>query len=102
MYRQLVCAAMLAAACCAAHAAGGVPKDFPAKPVRFITGFLPGGVSDTIARVVGEKMGEQLGQRVIIGGRPGAGGVLSMELAANANPDGCTWYLGQPVITIGR
>ena len=100
MYRQLVCAAMLAAACCAAHAAEGVPKDFPAKPVRFITGFLPGGVSDTIARVVGEKMGEQLGQRVIIDGRPGAGGVLSMELAANANPDGYTWYLGQPVITI--
>jgi tripartite-type tricarboxylate transporter receptor subunit TctC len=57
-------------------------------------------VSDTVARVTGEKVGEFLGQRVIIDGRPGAGGVLSMELAANANPDGHTLYMGQPVITI--
>ena len=85
----------------AAHAAEpGAPAGYPNKPIRFITGFLPGGVSDTIARVAGEKLGEQLGQRVIIDGRPGAGGVLSMEIAANANPDGYTWYLGQPVITI--
>jgi tripartite-type tricarboxylate transporter receptor subunit TctC len=57
-------------------------------------------VSDTIARVTGEKVGEILGQRVIVDGRPGAGGVLSMEIAANANPDGHTIYMGQPVITI--
>jgi tripartite-type tricarboxylate transporter receptor subunit TctC len=68
--------------------------------MRLITGFQPGGVSDTVARVTGEKVGELLGQRVIVDGRPGAGGVLSMELAANANPDGHTLYMGQPVITI--
>ncbi len=89
-----------ACACGAAQAADAPPRDFPNKPLRFVTGFLPGGVSDTIARVVGEKLGEQLGQRVIIDGRPGAGGMLSMEIAATANPDGYTWYLGQPVITI--
>src|SRR5215216_3342908 len=76
------------------------PANYPSRPLRLITGFLPGGVSDTVARVTGEKLGELLGQRVIIDGRPGAGGVLSMELAASANPDGYTWYLGQPVITI--
>ena len=74
--------------------------NFPSRPLRLITGFLPGGVSDTVARVTGEKLGELLGQRVIIDGRPGAGGVLSMEIAMNANPDGHTLYLGQPVITI--
>src|SRR5688500_8100635 len=74
--------------------------NFPSRPLRLITGFLPGGVSDTVARVTGEKLGELLGQRVIIDGRPGAGGVLSMEIAANANPDGHTLYMGQPVITI--
>jgi tripartite-type tricarboxylate transporter receptor subunit TctC len=74
--------------------------DFPTRPLRLITGFLPGGVSDTIARVTGEKLGELLGQRVIVDGRPGAGGILSMEIAANANPDGHTLYLAQPVITI--
>lgn len=76
------------------------PDRYPSRPLRLITGFQPGGVSDIVARVTGEKLGELLGQRVIIDGRPGAGGVLSMELAANANPDGHTLYLGQPVITI--
>ncbi len=75
-------------------------ENFPSRTLRLITGFQPGGVSDIVARVTGEKLGELLGQRVIIDGRPGAGGVLSMELAANANPDGHTLYLGQPVITI--
>ena len=74
--------------------------NYPSRPLRLITGFLPGGVSDTVARVTGEKLGELLGQRVIIDGRPGAGGVLSMEIAMNANPDGHTLYMGQPVITI--
>ena len=94
----LLSASMLAGA--VAHAAESGPDNYPNKPIRFVTGFLPGGVSDTIARVTGDKLAEQLGQRVIIDGRPGAGGVLSMEIAANANPDGYTWYLAQPVITI--
>jgi tripartite-type tricarboxylate transporter receptor subunit TctC len=83
-----------------APAAENLPVNYPSKTIRFVTGFLPGGVSDTIARVTGEKLGEQFGQRVVIDGRPGAGGVLSMQIAASANPDGYTWYLGQPVITI--
>ncbi len=74
--------------------------DYPSRPLRFITGFLPGGVSDTIARVVGEKLGERLGQRLVIDGRPGAGGVISMELAATATPDGYTLLLGTPVVTL--
>ena len=93
-------ALMLLGLCGFAHAADNVPANYPSKPIRFITGFLPGGVSDTIARVTGEQLGQQLGQRIIIDGRAGAGGVLSMEIAAAANPDGYTWYLGQPVITI--
>jgi tripartite-type tricarboxylate transporter receptor subunit TctC len=90
----------LFAAALAASAYGQSADNFPSRPLRLITGFQPGGVSDTVARVTGERLGELLGQRVIIDGRPGAGGVLSMEIAANANPDGHTIYLGQPVITI--
>jgi tripartite-type tricarboxylate transporter receptor subunit TctC len=82
------------------HAPAQSADGFPSRPLRLITGFQPGGVSDTVARVTGEKVGELLGQRVIVDGRPGAGGVLSMEIAANANPDGHTLYMGQPVITI--
>jgi tripartite-type tricarboxylate transporter receptor subunit TctC len=73
---------------------------FPTRPMRIITGFLPGGVSDTIARTMAEKLGEQMGQRIVIDGRPGAGGTLSMEMSANATPDGYTLFLAQPVITI--
>ena len=87
----LICAQPLAA-----HGAGRYPE----RPMRIITGYLPGGVSDTIARVMAEKLGEQMGQRIIIDGRPGAGGTLAMTLAANANPDGYTIFMGQPVITI--
>jgi len=95
-----VLAVMASLACPVAHAQDKGAENYPSRPLRLITGFLPGGVSDTVARVTGEKLGEFLGQRVIIDGRPGAGGVLSMELAANANPDGHTLYMGQPVITI--
>jgi tripartite-type tricarboxylate transporter receptor subunit TctC len=98
--RHIAGACALLAATALSQAGEPLPANYPNKPIRFVTGFLPGGVSDTIARVTGEKLGEQLGQRVIIDGRPGAGGVLSMEIAAAANPDGYTWYLGQPVITI--
>lgn len=74
--------------------------DFPTRPMRIITGYLPGGVSDTIARTMATQLGEQLGQRIIIDGRPGAGGTLAMEIAANATADGYTIFMGQPVITI--
>jgi tripartite-type tricarboxylate transporter receptor subunit TctC len=93
-------ALLFACAACSTTARAQNSADFPQHPMRLITGFLPGGVSDTIARVVGERLGDRLGQRVVIDGRPGAGGILSMEIAANANPDGHTMYLGQPVITI--
>jgi tripartite-type tricarboxylate transporter receptor subunit TctC len=96
---RIIAAAALAA-CTATAAFAQSADNFPNRPIRLITGFLPGGVSDTIARVTGERMGDILGQRVIVDGRPGAGGVLSMELAVTANPDGHTLYLGQPVITI--
>ncbi len=75
-------------------------QKFPDRPLRIITGFLPGGVSDTIARVLGEQLSTALGERVVIDGRPGAGGMVSMEIAAKATPDGHTIYLAQPVVSI--
>lgn len=73
---------------------------YPTQPVRILIGFQPGGVSDTIARVMADKLGEQMGNPFFVEGRPGAGGMLSMGLAAAAPADGHTIYLGQPVITI--
>ncbi len=82
------------------RAADTVTSDYPNRPLRLITGFLPGGISDTLARVVGEKLGERIGQRVVIDGRPGAGGLISLEIAAGSTPDGYTLLLGTPAVTI--
>jgi tripartite-type tricarboxylate transporter receptor subunit TctC len=67
---------------------------YPTRPIRFVVGFLPGGPSDTIARVVGGKLGEALGQTVIVDNRAGAGGNVSADIVADAPPDGHTLLLG--------
>jgi len=94
------CAMLLAAALLAPAVGLAQGQKFPDRPLRLITGFLPGGVSDVIARVLGERLGDRLNERVVIDGRPGAGGMLSMEIAAKASPDGHTIYLAQPVVSI--
>jgi len=75
-------------------------ESFPARPLRVITGFAAGGVSDVIARAVGAQLSSQLGQPVLMDVRPGAGGTLSMSIAAAAQPDGHTLYLATPTVTL--
>jgi tripartite-type tricarboxylate transporter receptor subunit TctC len=69
----------------AAHA-----QAFPVKPVRLISPFEAGGSNDGVARLVAPKLGELLGQAVLVENRPGAGGVIGTEVGARANPDGYT------------
>ena len=66
---------------------------YPTKPVRLIVPFPPGGSTDTVARVLGPKLGEKLGVPVIIDNRPGAGGSLGVEVTTKAAPDGYTIVL---------
>ena len=72
-----------------AHAQGA----FPAKPVRIIVGFDPGGPNDTQARLVGGKMGESMGQTVLVENRPGADGIIGADLVAKSPADGYTMLL---------
>lgn len=68
-------------------------QDYPAKPIRLIVPFPPGGGNDTIARLMGQKLAPVLGQQVLVDNRPGAAGSIGAELAAKSPPDGYTLFL---------
>jgi len=63
---------------------------YPTKPIRLIVAFPPGGPSDTLARLLGQKLSEKWGQQVIIDNRPGGNTIIGAELAAKSAPDGHT------------
>ncbi|HMH16895.1 MAG TPA: tripartite tricarboxylate transporter substrate binding protein [Burkholderiales bacterium] len=85
----LIAAATLAAWTPAGWAQGSAAS-FPARPVRMIVGFTPGGGTDIIARIVAQKLGERWGQPVLVENRAGAGGNIGTEVVARSSPDGYT------------
>jgi len=84
----LLTAVTLAFSCAAAHA-----QDYPSRPIRMILGFAPGGSTDLVARVVGQKMAESWSQQVVVDNRPGANGMIGADIVAKANPDGYSLLL---------
>ncbi|MBX3650961.1 MAG: tripartite tricarboxylate transporter substrate binding protein [Burkholderiales bacterium] len=83
------CAALLALAAPAAAAA----DDYPARPLRIIVGFPPGGATDLVARIISPKLGESLKQQVIVDNRSGANGTIGADIAAKSTPDGYNLHL---------
>src|SRR5258708_27872532 len=81
-----------------AGAAGA--QSYPAKPVKIVVGFAPGGGSDFIARVIAQKLTERLGAQVIVENRPGAGSVLGSEYAVKSPADGYTLLLTPASYTV--
>lgn len=83
-----VCAAVAATGMASAHA------QYPERPVRIVVPLSAGGVTDTVARMVGEQLAKRLGQPFIVENKPGAGGAIGAEYVANAKPDGYTLIMG--------
>lgn len=82
------------AACAIVLATFAAAQDYPNRPVRMISPNPPSGANDTIGRIIALKLGEVLGQPMVIDNRGGAGGTLGAEIAAQANPDGYTLLAG--------
>jgi len=79
---------------CALAAGAAVAQQYPVRPIRFIAPNLPGGPSDILARIIGQKLSESMGQPVIIENRAGASGIIGTEMAAKSPPDGYTLVTG--------
>lgn len=73
-----------------AQGAAGETAPYPNRPIRLIVPFAPGGSTDTLARIIGQKLGERLGQQAVLDNRSGANGTIGTDLVAKAAPDGYT------------
>ena len=84
----------LLAALAAALPGAAFAQAYPAKPIRLIVGFAPGGGTDTVSRVLGQKLSEWWGQQVIVENRAGATGTIGADFVAKSPPDGYTLLMG--------
>ncbi|HZT63772.1 MAG TPA: tripartite tricarboxylate transporter substrate binding protein [Burkholderiales bacterium] len=94
MKSVLACAAVLAAAA----SAPALAQTWPDKPIKLVISFAPGGVHDTLARVLQPRLTEALGQPILIENRPGAGGNIAAEAVAKSAPDGYTFLVASEAI----
>lgn len=79
---------------CIAPEAGLAAEQYPARPIRLIVPFPPGGGTDIMGRILGLKLGGAVGVQVVVDNRGGAGGIIGTEMAVKANPDGYTLMIG--------
>ena len=91
-----IVAALIAAVFCVAAQA----QSYPAKPVRILVGFAPGGSTDLTARLFAQELNRMWGTQVVVDNRPGASGMIAAELTSKAPPDGYTWLVSPQTSTV--
>jgi len=93
--RTAICLTALGLSAVASIGSASAP-DYPTRPVRWVVGYPPGGATDIIARLIGQRLSEKLGQQFVIENKPGAGNNIATESVVNAEPDGYTVLLINP------
>lgn len=95
--KTVLCLAALGLLC---GAPAAFAQDYPNRPVRIVVAFPPGASTDIVARLVAGKLGEALGQNVVVENRPGAGGNIGSQIARRANPDGYTLMMNSSALAV--
>src|SRR4051794_4578713 len=93
--RTAICLSVMGLAA-ATSMGSATAADYPTRPVRWVVGYPPGGATDIIARLIGQRLSERLGQQFVIENKPGAGNNIATEAVINAEPDGYTVLLVNP------
>lgn len=91
--RSLLMSSLIWAAAAIAGPVQVRAETYPSKPIHLVVGYAPGGATDSIARIVGQKLAEELGQPVVVDNRPGAGATIASDFVAKAAPDGYTIFM---------
>ena len=93
--RTAICLAVIGLSAAASMGSASA-QDYPTRPVKWVVGYPPGGATDIIARLIGQRLSERLGQQFVIENKPGAGNNIATESVINAEPDGYTLLLVNP------
>ncbi len=100
MSRGIARAAIVLATALGAFAGNAAGQEWPAKPIRFVVPFAPGGATDVVSRIIADRLSTRLGQPIAIDNRPGAGGNIGAAVVKSAAPDGYTLFVaGSPGFT---
>ena len=94
--RLKLLAGLALGALCAVFAQSAGAQDYPSRPIRLVVPTGAGGITDILARIVAQRLGEGLGQQVLVDNRPGAGGIVGSDAAAKSRPDGYTLLMVYP------
>ena len=100
--RLIVNAAAHAAAILMLIAGNAAGQSYPTKSIRLVLPFAPGGGTDALARIIGPRLGEEMGQVFVIDNRPGAAGNIAADIVAKSAPDGYTVFLGSSMLTTNK